>query len=148
MNQDAYKKALGILALSDHSTKMLKEKLRKSGYEQQDVDSAVERLVKEEYVNDKRLFFSYVSYLATKKYYGVIRIKMAVKEKFDSKTAEDYLSDALAEQDFLENAMNYVEKYKKKGRDYMIRRLKYLGHRTNHIITVINEVFGREETDE
>ena len=148
MNQDAYKKALGILALSDHSTKMLKEKLRKSGYEQQDVDSAVERLVKEGYVNDKRLFFSYVSYLAEKKHFGAMRINISVREKFYKETVEEYLNEALSEQDFAGNAMEYAEKHKAKGKDYMIRRLKYLGHRTNYIITVINEVFGREETDE
>ena len=147
MKSDAYEKALDLIALADHSSRMMREKLIRKGYSREEVNEAVGRLCREGYINDGKLLHSYVGFLANRKCYGRPRIRLASREKFDAEIIENGLEEALEEQSFLENALKYAEKYKGKGKDYMVRRLKYLGHSTHDIITVVNEVFGKEDNE-
>ncbi len=57
---DCYDKALYLLSLREHSEKELRDKLKAKGYNEEDIDTSVKRLVKETFLSDKRFCESFL----------------------------------------------------------------------------------------
>lgn len=55
-----YDKAVSLLAVREHTEKELRAKLRAKGYAEEEVSSAVERLLREDYLSEERFASSFV----------------------------------------------------------------------------------------
>lgn len=120
--------ALRILQSGANSTRMLREKLVRKGFQKSEIEEAIAEVVKAGYVNDRRLLISHADYLARRKYYGKSRIRMALLQKFDRRTVEAYWEEAVEEIDFLSYAEALVLKNRAKSREVLITKLKRCGY--------------------
>ncbi|MCP4077212.1 MAG: regulatory protein RecX [Gammaproteobacteria bacterium] len=81
MNQSgARNKAMDLLSRREHSFKELYDKLRLRGFEPDEIDVALEKLVSENLLNDDRFTESYVHY-RVQKGFGPLRIKNELSDK-------------------------------------------------------------------
>lgn len=124
----AFDAAMTILACGDNSERMLREKLARKGYTPLEIGGALDALREKRYICDERLMERYASALARKKFYGERRIRAELFRKFDRDVVEETFYDAIREIDFSEQARLYAEKNARRGREYLIRRLTYLGY--------------------
>lgn len=136
----AYDAAMNLLAFGDNSEKMLREKLARKGYEPSEIADALTTLREKRYISDARLMERYAAALSSKKYYGAYRIRMEMLRRFDRESVEAYFDDAIREIDFKEQAKRCAEKNARKGREYLIRRLRYLGYDREQIRAAVNQI--------
>ena len=52
-NKTALVQAVDLLARQEHSTQKLREKLRQRGYEEEEIEAAIQRLEEKHYLNDE-----------------------------------------------------------------------------------------------
>ncbi len=136
----AFDAAMTILACGDNSERMLREKLTRKGYTPLEIGEAIRLLREKRYICDERLMERYASALARKKFYGARRIRAELFRKFDRAVVEAYFEDAIREIDFPEQARVYAEKNSRRGREYLIRRLSYLGYDGNQIRAAVKGI--------
>ncbi len=131
--EDAFRAVLRILAAGPNSSRMLKEKLRRKGFSQETAEEAVERARKARLFNDRLLLIAHTGYLARKKYYGKSRIRMALLQKFDRETVEEFFEEAVEEIDFSAQAAALAGRFAGRGEEYLIGRLHRAGYTASEI---------------
>lgn len=142
---DAYTAAMRILAVGDNSSKMLREKLAKKGFEREEIEDAIARLEAVGYVNDRRLATRWGELLAERKCCGAYKVRMELFRRFDREVV-DYVMDELAENvDFTSIARSYAVKNAKRGREAIIRRLRYQGFTVSEIRSAVEGIPRKEE---
>lgn len=132
--------ALTILEYGENSTRQLREKLLKKGYKQEEIQKVIPYLFQKRYVNDEDLMERYAAGLAKKKHFGRYRIKREMLRRFDREVVQLYYEESVRELDFAAYARAYVEKYRGKGRSYLIRRLQSLGYGVEEIRQAVKDL--------
>lgn len=103
--------ATNILVFADNTEKNLRNKLERKGFNEEAIDSAVEKLKEAGLINDARLMHSVSEYLADKKLYGRGRIKLELQKKgFDKCLIGEQFDECVSEVDFKENCLKLVRK--------------------------------------
>lgn len=143
---DAYASAMRILAMGDNSSKMLREKLAKKGFERAEIEEAIAHLVEIGYVNDRRLALRWGELLAERKICGAYKVRMELFRKFDREVVDDVMDEIEESVDFAQIARDFALKNAKRGREAIIRRLRYQGFSV-HIIRAAVEGISKKEED-
>ena len=125
--------ALRILQSSVNSSLMLREKLRRKGYSQEEIEEALQEVKDAGLLDDKRLFFAHAEFLATRKFYGKRRVYMELVRKFDREIVDAYFEEALEEIDFSSLCLAFAQKNSTKGREALAAKLSRQGFSSNEI---------------
>ena len=125
--------ALRILQSGANSSRMLREKLARKGFEKDEIEEAVAFVVDAGFVHDEKLLHAHAEYLAERKYYGKSRIRMALSQKFDRQAVDCFFEAAVEEIDFSAYCLKYARKHASKGREALIASLKRQGYQTAEI---------------
>jgi len=96
--EDSYaqglKTATGLLARREHSRQELRRKLSSRGIEDNAIERILQRLIAENYLNERRFLEQYVNQRRLKGY-GPIRIKVELQERgIDGALIDEYLDEA------------------------------------------------------
>ncbi len=128
-----YSAAMRLLEYGDRSAKELFEKLAQKGFEQSEIQEALELLQKKNYQNDKRVAENTVRALCNKKLYGPSRIKALLYEKLGENSASELFESTLeslideGEISFDESAKKLAQKYEGRERAYIYAKLRNYG---------------------
>ena len=79
--QSAYQRALGRLARRDHSVAELRRALAARGHEEDEIDTAIERLRRERYLDDSRLGERFARSRMADRGLGRLRVRQALSQK-------------------------------------------------------------------
>ena len=141
---DAYDKAISILALREHSSKELKDKLLAKGYKEEDIDSALKTLKEEGYLSDERYAECFVRFALRKRAEGKSLVMMRLQEKGITKTlASDSVNAAWENEEYFPTLQKEWSKlYKKYGEEKAEAKLRAKGFTSSEIRKV------REREDE
>lgn len=139
---DAYMSAMRILAAGDNSSRMLREKLTKKGFELAEIEEAIARLTEVGYVNDRRLAMRWGEMLAERKCCGAYKVRMELLRRFDREVVDCVMDELIENIDFALIARNFALKNAKKGREAIIRRLRYQGFTVSQIRTAVEGIPG------
>lgn len=142
---DAYASAMRILAMGDNSTKMLREKLTKKGFAREEIEEAIMHLCEIGYVNDRRLAMRWGELLAERKCCGAYKVRMELFRRFDREVVDDVMDELEESVDFAEIARDYATKNAKRGREAIIRRLRYQGFTVSIIRSAVEGIPKKEE---
>lgn len=128
-----YEAALRLLKYSPRSKKTLKDALAARGFAREHIADSVERLCREGLLNDRLLMYNYCRYLATKKYFGPLRIKRELYRKFDASDADLFFTPSTEDIDFEGLAVKFARRYPGREKEFIIRALKNRGYEYSHI---------------
>lgn len=142
---DAYASAMRILAMGDNSTKMLREKLVKKGFEREEIEEAIAHLIEIGYVNDRRIALRWGELLAERKVCGAYKVRMELFRKFDREVVDDVMDELEEGVDFAKIARDFAVKNAKRGREAIIRRLKYQGFTVSIIRAAVEGIPAKEK---
>ncbi len=142
---DAYASAMRILAMGDNSTKMLREKLVKKGFELEEIEEAIAHLIEIGYVNDRRLALRWGELLAERKVCGAYKVRMELFRKFDREVVDDVMDELEESIDFVKIARDFALKNAKRGREALIRRLRYQGFTVSIIRAAVEGIPAKEK---
>ena len=140
-------KALRVLEFRNHSEYELREKLRRAGGRESDIDKAVEFCIEYGFINDENYAIHLAKDLSNLKKYGKMRIK---SELYRRGISNEYIQSALEEiEDNSDELERLVEKklngnYDRKNCDKAIRYFIYRGYELSQIKSAIE----RLKTDE
>lgn len=106
-----YDYALFVLNLSMRTEAELREKMTKRGYFPEVINTVIDRLYTDRYLDDKRYAEVFIESMKRSKYYGsyMIKQKMFLK-KLPKEIIDDAISEFLSDEDQREIATRYVEK--------------------------------------
>lgn len=90
---DAYNKALKLLSMREHSIKELERKLIDKGYDKDDVNQAISKLLEKNWLSDKRFAESYIRSRLKKSPEGKPFLKARLHQ---TGCADDEIDDALS----------------------------------------------------
>ena len=138
--------ALKILSRKRASSREITTRLKKKGYTDDEIESALKYLEESHYIDDTELIVDYIRLLVEKKYYGPERVVSFLREKgFDTNLVRDTLERQYSEETYLQNARSLIEKKFKglklediKTRQKIIRSLSYKGYGWDLIERVLN----------
>lgn len=128
-----YEAALRLLKYSPRSKKTLKDALAARGFAREHIADSVERLCREGLLNDRLLMYNYCRYLATKKYFGPLRIKRELYRKFDASDTDLFFIPSTEDIDFEGLAVKFARRYPGREKEFIIRALKNRGYEYSHI---------------
>jgi regulatory protein len=139
--------ALRIISRSRVSSFVLREKMKKKGYKESEIDSALTYLKESNYINDEELIEDWIKNLVEKRLYGPERIIAFLHKKgFDRDYILEEINRLYDEETFIEKARRVIEKKIKKGdlndakvREKAIRTLAYRGYNWDIIERVVNK---------
>lgn len=116
---DAYDRALKLLAMREHSVKELKNKLVSKGYGKEEIEDAVQMLIGEGSLSDKRFAYAFVCSRLRRNPEGKAILCMRLKEKgVPSDIAASVLSECWEGGEYVPYLKNYAEiLIRKKGID-------------------------------
>ena len=78
---NCYDKALSLLALREHSVEEMKQKLLSKGYNKNEIEEAVKRLIDENYLSDSRFCQGYIRSRLKKNPEGKAVLVLRLKQK-------------------------------------------------------------------
>ena len=141
-NNTAKATAVRLLSRRDHSVFELERKLRLREFPQDEIDNALEDLVKRDYLSDERFSEAYI-HIRQKKGFGPLRIGVELNERgVDERVYQNYLRPSSADwMDALERT--YQTKYRGspikdfKDKAKRIRFLPYRGFTLENIHKVV-----------
>lgn len=109
--EHGYDYALFVLNLSMRTEAELREKMAKRGYFAEVINTVIDRLYKDRYLDDKRYAEVYIESMKRSKYYGsfMIRRKM-MEKKLPKEIIDESIAEFLSDEDQKEIATRYVEK--------------------------------------
>ena len=107
--------ALAYERSAPHSAKMLREKLKRKGFEDAEIEAVFNEMRRAGVLDEERMLRSYASYLADRKFFGKLRIRTELSRKFDREVVSEFFESAIEDTDFKENARILAEKYGKRG---------------------------------
>ena len=146
--KETKEKALRLLEFRAHSEKELRDKLRRAGAEDEDIDSTVEFLTEYRFLNDEKYAIAKAHDLAHLKKFGKKRIASELKMRG---IASEYIDEALEniEIDERETLLPLVEKklrgdFERKSIDRTIRYFAAKGYRYEDIKACIETVRSEE----
>ena len=146
--KETKEKALRLLEFRAHSEKELRDKLRRAGAENTDIDSAIEFLTEYRFLNDEKYAIAKAQDLAHLKKFGKKRIASELKMRG---IASEYIDEALEniEIDERETLLPLVEKklrgdFERKSIDRTIRYFAAKGNRYEDIKACIETVRSEE----
>lgn len=142
---DAYASAMRILVMGDNSTKMLREKLAKKGFEREEIEDAIAHLCEIGYVNDRRLALRWGELLAERKVCGAYKVRMELFRRFDREVVDDVMDELEESIDFAAIAREFALGNAKRGREAIIRRLRYQGFTVSIIRAAVEGIPKKEE---
>jgi regulatory protein len=141
--------ALRILTGRDHSEFELNRKLRKRGFDPEDIGKAVSECVRFNYINDERTSRVYINQMV-RKGYGLNRIRHELNKKgLKGKGIQQILSEKITDVDEQDNAERVLKKNIKrfererdpmKRKDKIFRFLYGRGFSRETIIKVMENV--------
>ncbi len=135
--------ALAYERSAPHSAKMLREKLKRKGFGNTEIEAVFGEMRRAGVLNEEKMLVNYASYLADRKFFGKIRIRTELLRKFDREVVSEYFEEAVEEIDFKENARNLAEKYGKRGGgkppEAIARYLSSHGYAANEIAYAIRK---------
>jgi regulatory protein len=139
--------ALKILSRKRASRKEIAQKLRKRGYTDEEIESAISYLEESHYIDDNELLSDYIKLLVEKKHYGPERVvAFLMKKGFESEKVRESLIHQYTENDFIQNAIEFINKKFKsinkddeKTRQKIIRSLSYRGYNWDLIERVLSQ---------
>lgn len=146
--KETKEKALRLLEFRAHSEKELRDKLRRAGAEDTDIDSTIEFLTEYRFLNDEKYAIAKAQDLAHLKKFGKKRIASELKMRG---IASEYIDEALEniEIDERETLLLLVEKklrgdFERKSIDRTIRYFAAKGYRYEDIKACIETVRSEE----
>lgn len=142
--EEAKDKALRLLEFRSHSEKELRDKLRRAGAQENDIEEVLEFCRRYGFVNDKTYALSKATDLQKLKKYGIRRIK---SELYSKGISSEDIDEAIAEleADEEEALLPLVEKklrgdFEKKNVDKCIRYFLYRGYSFGDIKSCIENL--------
>ena len=116
---DAYERALKLLAIREHSSREIHDKLISKGYGKNEVDDAISRLSDEHSLSDERYAASFIRSRLRRNPEGRMVLRMRLKEKgTPSDVADTALSDAWERGDYLKPlSLYYSTLVRRKGEE-------------------------------
>ena len=137
-NNTAKATAVRLLSRRDHSVFELERKLRLREFPQDEIDNALEDLVKRDYLSDERFSESYI-HIRQQKGFGPIRISVELNERgVDERIYQSYLrpssklwTEALEQTYQTKYRGAPIKDYKDKAK--RIRFLQYRGYSLDNI---------------
>ena len=121
----AHDRALYLLSLRDYPSKTLRQKVMESGTDAADAAEAVDRMIELGLVNDERYARRLARDLFAFKHFSVRRVAQELQKKgIDRDTAMDAAAEIGAEQDDLQQAIDFLKKkyYNKLGNNEQRRK--------------------------
>lgn len=137
--------ALRILQSGANSSMMLREKLRRKGYSQNEINEAIQEVSDAGFLDDRRLLFAHAEYLAARKYYGKRRVYMELLRKFDRSLVQAYFEEALEEIDFSAYCLAFAQKNSGKSREALTAKLQRQGYAANEIRYALSFLSSKQE---
>ncbi len=139
--------ALRMISQKRLSKMELITKMKKKGYSEKEIESAILYLTESHYLNDKELLSDYIKYLVEKKRYGPARIIGYLKRKgYESNEIKSELESLYSEDIFIKNATDLISKKMKnaslseqKVKNKAIRILSYNGYDWDIIERIIRQ---------
>ena len=106
----AYQYALRLLTARDYTEARLREKLRGRAFEEVDIEAALERMISEGWVNDRRFAERFAeSALASGRYYGA-RLRQEMRRRgLPPEVVSDVLGRVMEERDECEDMRSVFE---------------------------------------
>lgn len=145
----ALKSALNMLAYAECTSKSLREKLAKKGYEKEAIDFCLDYVINRGFLDEKRYLERFVEYLATKKMYGKRRIGLEIYKKgFSTPLVRQNLPYLLEEYDFGDIAFAAAKKLKKDDREKLFAALIRLGHSSTDASSACKKILDDTPIDE
>ena len=142
----AEKKALDLLAGAPHSTRGLRLKLQQRGFDEQAVQSALERLAELGYLDDRRFAQAWVAARLARHPEGAALLQVGlVRRGVGRAVAEEVVREALgagAEEDGARQAAERLLRSRPLDRPQLLRRLVARGFRPAVAIRVVDELLG------
>ncbi len=136
-SEKAAKSAVSILSYAPNTEKRLREKLYHKGFSAEDIDFAVDYVKKKGYLNDQRQIAYSVESLATRKLYGVRRIREELYKSGYSRELIDALD--FSEYDFAQLCEQYAAKRPNDTPEKLAAALQRHGFSKNEIIAVLKK---------
>lgn len=125
--------ALFLLSLRAQSVKLIAEKLKRKGYEDSDIDSAIQRLSELGYLNDAQFAQIFFDNLVKYKSFGYFGIKKKLAQKKIESKIIDKLLKQLTLKEESEIARRLLDKAKNKTYEQKVRALQSKGFRSDVI---------------
>lgn len=157
MKNPAYDAALKLVARRDHFRAELAEKLRRKGFDDDDVGAAIDRLVDLGLVDDEAFAARFVEFRATDRGWGPRRLTAELQRRgVDRELAEtvSLLDEALHDR-ALETALRRVEVQAKgdwwrlpEGRARLIKSLIARGFATDVAVRAVGRLAGARESSD
>ena len=138
---DAYDRALKLLAIREHSSREIHDKLISKGYGKDEVDDAISRLIDEHSLSDERYAASSIRSRLRRNPEGRMVLRMRLREKgVPSDIAEKALSDSWDNEEYLPFLRTYMESLvRKKGEAGARAMLLRKGFRESEIRRAMEE---------
>ena len=138
---DAYDRALKLLAIREHSSREIHDKLISKGYGKEEVDDAISRLIDEHSLSDERYAASFIRSRLRRNPEGRRVLRMRLREKgVPSDIAEKALSDSWDNEEYLPFLRTYMESLvRKKGEAGARAMLLRKGFRESEIRRAMEE---------
>lgn len=136
--------AFNLLSYRDRSCKELKDRLLEKGFEENNVDSVIERLEELGYINDKDFAYKWVRYRIKHKPRGKNLLKKelfskGINDKIINKTINKLLDDELEIKIGISIAKKWLTSHEK-DLDKLRRYLYYKGFARNIIYSIENQM--------
>ncbi len=91
MSRSISEVAVGLLARREHSRTELRRKLKKKGFDEDNIDRVIEQLLSNKLLSDERFTETYIN-MRRHKGYGPLRIEQELRERgVDAELAEQFL---------------------------------------------------------
>ncbi len=138
---DAYERALKLLAIREHSSREIHDKLISKGYGKDEVDDAISRLIDEHSLSDERYAASFIRSRLRRNPEGRMVLRMRLREKgVPGDIAEKALSDSWNNEEYLPFLRTYMESLvRKKGEAGARAMLLRKGFRESEIRRAMEE---------
>lgn len=139
--------ALRILQSGANSSMMLREKLRRKGYDVNEIRTTLAELSEAGLLNDCRLLFAHAEFLAARKYYGKRRVYLELLRKFDRPLVDTYFNEAVEEIDFSACCTAFAKKNRGKDKNALAAKLSRQGYAAGEICHALSLLSCEQEED-
>ena len=148
MPPSCYDKAVQLLALRPHFRRELEGKLARRGYPPEEVESALERLGRQGYLNEAETARSFVAGRQARGGEGRSRLKAELVKRGAAGEAIESALEGLTPEDDMAAARDAAAKWARGGKKdpaALARHLQRKGFSPRAIVSVLNEGPGGEE---
>lgn len=137
--------ALRILQSGANSSHMLREKLRRKGYSEEEIEEALREVTEAGLLDDRRLLFAHAEFLAARKFYGKRRVYMELTRKFGRNLVDACFEEAVEEIDFSSYCLTLAKKNATKGKEALAAKLSRQGYASSEIRLALSVLSEQED---